>query len=1247
MTTRGRRGLAAWLGMRAVWMVCCGVAVLAAVIPGFSQGNAGRIVGSITDQTGGAIAGAMVTVTDVARGTSRTLTTDDSGEFNAPNLIPGTYKVHAEIKGFQATERQNITLEVNQELRVDLTLQPGEQTQTITVTEQLPLIETTNAELGGTIQNAVINNLPLNGRNFENLLTLRPGVTIYPGGGGWTQSTNGIRAHDNVYMVDGVNSNDPWMAQSIMNAAMAGGDAGTILPIDAIDEFKTEINPRAQYGWKPGAVVNVGIKSGTNALHGSAYAYGRDGSWDARNYFNPAPDPVGALALEQFGATLGGAVKKDKLFYFFSFEDQRYSVGNPAEHRVPVTNLTSTSTNSLVGACNAARTAGKLTALSAQLAGLSLACAPTSAFPGIFPANNSSSTTLSTTLNTTNQIDAGLAKVDYHLNEKNSFTASYFISPGNGIFVDNPVRELSSQWLTVQYARAQVFSTNWTFTPSSNVVNEARVGYSHYYQNFQSTDATNDPANYNLNGNIFHLYTGQTNPTYFGLPQIRVSGGLNVQMGLGWPKVVGPDSVLQLLDHVSLLRGKHSFMFGGEILDDRSTNNVTANTKGPLNFTSLTNFFTGTPQTAQFLTGNILRHMSFAGYAAFVQDDWHVKPRLTVNLGLRYEINTVPQERDNLLGNFDPQRGLVQVGSQIPSLYNGDHNNFSPRLGFAWDVTGNGKTVVRGGASIIYEQLSLDVFNNIANVLGSRTVPTGAALYECASATPGVNCNAKTGTTTGIVQVPSPGNINTVSTNQSATVTQNWPTNSAASPLYSNAAACGDGLAVPAGFASAPQPCEVVAVDRNFRTPYVATWTLGIQRAITNNLSLEVAYVGNHGAKLVSLVDANEPPAGAGWTTAAVNTCLATLNCAPDTSAEQRAQPFRATCAGAAGLTGSAAPGSHCFSYLSNIMSFGNGYHSNYNALQTTLTERATHGLSFTVGYTYAHALDNASDNWGSGLEVPINNTSPTSLQRSVYGNSNFDLRNRLTISTTYMIPGRSGFGQILQGWSINSIWTIEGGTPWGVNDLTNDFSGTGEITNAVQTGDGIGEQWNFFGNPKDFTPVHGWTDTNGGWQSGGGGVPYFPGSGSLTGPATADATCNSHAAALGPLAVAALRNNGCYDVNGSVLIPPAYGTFGTTGRNIFTGPNFRNWDLSVTKQFKFKERLTAQFRAEFFNVLNRPQFTNPFGGPGGGPSGSTDPSQGAGNFGIVTATPDVNSSNSVLGSGGARAMQLGLKLIF
>src|SRR4029077_5758988 len=319
------------------------IAILLISFSAFSQGNAGRILGGVTDQSGGAMSGAVVTVTDTARGISRTLMTDSSGEYNAPNLIPGTYSVRAEVKGFRTAEHDGIVLEVNQDLRVDLTLQPGEQSDKITVTGEVPIVETTNAELGGTLQAQIIDNLPLNGRNFENLLQLRPGVTIYPGGSGWTQSTNGQRAHDNVYLFEGVNGSDPWMAQPIISAVMGAGDAGTLVSIDAIDEFKTEENPRAEYGWKPGAIVNVGIKSGTNAMHGTAFAYGRDGSWDALPYFDTAglnggvAQPPPPLALEQFGATLGGPIKKDKLFYFLSFEDQRYSVGSTGQITDPIT----------------------------------------------------------------------------------------------------------------------------------------------------------------------------------------------------------------------------------------------------------------------------------------------------------------------------------------------------------------------------------------------------------------------------------------------------------------------------------------------------------------------------------------------------------------------------------------------------------------------------------------------------------------------------------------------------------------------------------------------------------------------------------------------------------------------------------------------------------------------------------------------------------------------------------------------
>src|ERR1700730_16061769 len=292
-------------------------------LPLFSQGSFGRILGTVTDQSGGVVSGATVTVLDKDRGTTRTLTTDDAGAYNAPNLTAGNYTVRAEAKGFKVAERQNIVVEVGREIRVDATLQPGDQNQTVTVTEAVPLVETTNATMGGTLENADIIDLPLNGRDYQNLLGLRPGVMLMVGGGPWTQSTNGVRPDESVWLIEGVFNSNPFDARPVVNMPSPFTDGATILPIDAIQEFNVMENPKAEYGWKAGAVVNVGIKSGTNQLHGSAYAFGRYQNWDARNYFNVAPlDGNCALGLpitcakvpaqlKQFGGVAGGPIVKD------------------------------------------------------------------------------------------------------------------------------------------------------------------------------------------------------------------------------------------------------------------------------------------------------------------------------------------------------------------------------------------------------------------------------------------------------------------------------------------------------------------------------------------------------------------------------------------------------------------------------------------------------------------------------------------------------------------------------------------------------------------------------------------------------------------------------------------------------------------------------------------------------------------------------------------------------------------------
>ncbi len=1168
------------------YAICLGTLLLA--WPVFGQSNSGRILGSVTDQSGGVIANATVIVTDVQRGVARTLATDQDGQYAAPNLAPGTYSVRVEVAGFRTVDRQGILLQVGQDIRVDLTLQTGQQLETITVTGDVLPVDATSATLGGTLSNQIINDLPLNGRNYENLLSLRPGVTIYPGGGVFTQSTNGLHADGNVYLVDGQANDSPWEGQSMINGGAPAGDAQTILPVDAIQEFNTVENPPAEYGWKPGAVVNVGLKSGTNNVHGTAYAFGRSDSLDARDFFDSSLLPKAPLNFEQFGATAGGPIKKDKLFWFAGYEDQRYTVGSTFVINAPATvSLAGSDPNaasdSLVDACKSLGFAN-VNALSAHIADLQSNCSvgPMSLFPVNNGTNPQGPIFLNPGLSSQTESNNGLAKIDYRFNEHHTLNGFFFFGQNDGTWNDAAF-EVQPYWLSLIHVRTEVGSANWTWAPNSNWANVLRGGYSHIYESFLDADHNVNPTAYGIN-------TGITNPQYFGFPVIKIfqfNPG-TFHLGAIWPKVEGPGGVAQFADNVSYLHGKHALKFGGEIMQTRNTGLITSNAKGSIGFGSLQDFLTGNVANGQILAGNVTRNLRNWAYSGFLQDDWRVTPNVTVNLGVRYELTTVLKESNNLLGNFSPAIGLEQVGSQISSPYNGNHHDFAPRLGVAWDVTGNGHTVVRAGGGITYEQLSELVYMSLGTVVGLGNVPTGARIVVNGVSTPGS------------------GTIDVANTSFSGSQL-NWTIpNSPVSVFPTGTASdqCGDGVGTD------PAPCNTIWVDPNLRTPFVSTWTLGIQQAITNDLALDISYVGTHGFRLVGWSDANEPSIGSGWTPAAAAQCLSSAgagynSCAPDSAAEIQARPFNAQ-----------------FPYLQYIDYLSNRGRSNYNGVQVTLTQRAYHGLSYVAGYTYSHALDTSSANWGNDTGVPVG---PLSSQ---YASGDFDIRHRFTLSLTYNLPGIKSHGQLLNGWQINSIVALLSGTPWGPQDFSNDFTGTGEGANqSIGVPVGQGEHWNFFGNPSGFT-------------SGPTPFAYFPN--------TTNASCLAKARTIDGgatgLAEASLTNWGCYVSGESMLLPPSYGTFGNAGRNIFRSRGFYNLDLSLVKSLKFRERLTAQFRAEAFNVLNHPEFANPFGGPNG--YNNNDPSTGFG-FGCGCVTTDAAASNPVLGSGANRAIQLGLKLIF
>src|ERR1700730_2869255 len=263
------------LGGRALRIVALSLGVSLLCPPAFAQLSYGRILGAVTDQTGGAIVGTAVTVTDTARGVTRTLMTDSAGEYNAPSLLPSTYTVRAEMKGFRTLDRENVVVGVGQDVRVDLTMQPGEQTQTITVTESIPMVNTTSAELGGTLENQMFSEIPLTGRLYTKLLEFIPGMAARPGGQTPTFSSNGSLVVGNDWMLDGVSALNVFDSGGPLVGVNSGVDNLGVLPLDSIQEVNVVQIPRAEYGWLPGAQINVGLKSGTNSIHGTANATGR------------------------------------------------------------------------------------------------------------------------------------------------------------------------------------------------------------------------------------------------------------------------------------------------------------------------------------------------------------------------------------------------------------------------------------------------------------------------------------------------------------------------------------------------------------------------------------------------------------------------------------------------------------------------------------------------------------------------------------------------------------------------------------------------------------------------------------------------------------------------------------------------------------------------------------------------------------------------------------------------------------
>jgi hypothetical protein len=941
-----------------------------------AQTYQGRILGLVTDSSGAVVSAAKVTITNTATGISRSLTTTAAGDYNAPNLEPGPYSVAVEAPTFKRAQRTGLQLEVAKDIRVDFRLDPGAINETVTVSEEAPVVNTTNDVLGGTFSNKAINELPLLGRDFQNLAILQPGIQRSPGGGFLSTTANGNRPEDNNYVVDGLDDNDAYYGTTVINAEGVEGTPATHLPIDAIQEFNIQSSPEADYGWKPGAIINIGIKSGTNLFHGSAYYFNRNSALDARNWFNPGPDPVAALNFHQFGASAGGPIVRNKLFIFGNYEGVRDVVGNPGLVSVPVSTPIGDPDSSIADAFALCTANANCSPVSQRLATL-------------LPFNPGPDTELNLDLNNRNREDNGILKLDYHLSDKSNLVATYFL--GDSVQTEEDTTVVNPLFLSQAKTRAQVIGGGWIWTPTARLTNQFRVGYNRFWQQVVQADHNSDPAK------AYGLNTGVTDPTNFGMPEIRISGFVQHTLGgnQSWPLYTTPNQTLQFTDSATYAIGRHNLKFGGEFRTGSTDNLRNTFGSGEIRFSDLESFTTGDVRSSGgsfVFVGNSRRIVDQKSFGAFIQDSWRVTPKLTIDAGLRYDVSLPIHEQHDLLANFDPSVGLVQVGRGIHQPYNTDYNNFAPRLGVAWDPRGDGNTVFRAGGGVIYEIPHISVFigQNNTNANGISLNPTGVT---------GAPVGPGGGTIVAATLEPDPD-----------AMSANWKSGA---PVF------GD-LSLGNISCTADLPCPVFGLARNLSTPYVINWNANVQQATWKNAALTIAYVGNKGTRLYNIRDINQNVF------------------ANDTAGdEQSGRPFFGQ-----------------FPTLSNIYQLANGADSIYHSLQVTLRQNATKGLYFVAGYTWAHAIDTS----GSNRQFNIQNSYDPAAERS---NGDSDIRNRFTFALTYELPSRPGFAQMLQGWHFNGIFTAEGGTPIFFYDSFDDISGTGEFNDHWNiTGDPSNIQW-------------------------------------------------------------------------------------------------------------------------------------------------------------------------------------------
>jgi hypothetical protein len=756
----------------------------------WGQSFSGRIVGVVTDSSDAFVPNVAVTVVNEGTGAQRRLVTDSSGIYIAVELPVGYYTVRFEAPGLGRSERRGVKVDVGGETRADVSMSVAVMEQSVEVKATAPAMQQDSSALVEVVDTRQVQELPLNGRDFRKLAFLVPGAAPRSLRGSLGSFTvNGQREKSNIFLIDGVDNNDPFRGQPSFNQGGVGGAQATLLPIDALAEFSIQSQGSAEYGRSSGAVVNTVIKSGTNQLHGTLYEFLRNDKLNARNFFETLPGATkGPFKNSNFGGTAGGPIQQNRTFFFAAFEGER---GRPS----------SSLAVSVPGAADIASARAANAAAGRPENPLS------TRILGLFPQENIPGAKANYAYSVPNIIDSSnfLVKIDHRFSDRFNLSGRYVFGDGNQTFPLNSGQ--GSQLPSYQTAvptRVQLGGLDISQVLTPRLIHDTRLSFTRFAQVFSPLDAAFDPAS-------IGLITGAKG----GLPTIVVGGFESLGAPTNEPRG-RVSQAYQVVDTLVWIRGSHTLKAGVDYRRPlvRSYNDQFS--RGRLTFNNLADLLAGVaaPSGTSIARGATRRDTYTNNFGTFLQDDWKVNKRLTLNLGLRHEYTGPLSEKSDMISNFLPDAGLIRVGQGLNSLYERDWNNLAPRIGFAFDPRGTGKTVLRGAYGLYYDSPTQDFFL-------AQSFPNGNV---------GTN--------------PVPG-LGTFTVN------------------FTRPVPFGPGVNI-FGDASQPAPpFTVFGVDQHMRTPYVQSYNFNVQQSILEGTVLQVGYAGSKGTKLFRLRDINQATPGA------------------------------------------------------------------------------------------------------------------------------------------------------------------------------------------------------------------------------------------------------------------------------------------------------------------------------------------------------------------------------------------------